>query len=120
MPPAPWRGGALAPPSNVGDAGCLRTGRPADQRPTAGHGQISFEEAAERLIVTVNAMLRRLKRGTLRGHRTPNGWVAVWPPTRATDRGPTIEVEWSAIGRPTADQPRAGDGRCPPAGRAHP
>ncbi len=76
--------------------------RPTD-RPWTDHGPVSLEEAAERLGVTVNAVRQRLKRGTLNGHKTPDGWVVVWPPAKPTDHGPTIDAAWSATDRPTSD-----------------
>jgi hypothetical protein len=66
-----------------------------DQPPT-NYEQVSLEEAALRLGITVNAVRQRLKRGTLIGVKTPDGWLVDWRPTtneadsRSSANQPTI------------------------------
>ena len=99
------RADRLTTPRPLGDHGRPTTRRPTTDRPTTDHGPVSLEEAADRLGITVNAVCHRLKRGTLGGHKTPAGWVVVWPPTRATDHGPTIDAAWSVADQPTTNRP---------------
>jgi hypothetical protein len=66
-----------------------------DQPPT-NYEQVSLEETALRLGITVNAVRQRLKRGTLIGVKTPDGWLVANRPTtneadsRSSTNQPTI------------------------------
>jgi len=66
-----------------------------DQPPT-NYERVSLEEAALRLGITVNAVRQRLKRGTLIGVKSTDGWLVDWRPTtneadsRSSTNQPTI------------------------------
>ncbi len=67
--------------------------RPDDGRPTTRR-RVTAQEAAELLGVTVEAVRGRIKRGTLKAERTPEG-VYVW-----------LETDWPTDRtRPAEDQP---------------
>jgi hypothetical protein len=76
------------------------TDRP-DPQPATNHdptdpAPVPIEDAAVALGITVNAVRQRLKRGTLRGHKTAVGWVVVVPTDHATETAPH---------RPPTDRP---------------
>jgi hypothetical protein len=71
-------------------------------RPAADHTPCSIDEAAERLGITPNAVRQRLKRGTLAGSKTAEGWVVWMSPTMPTDQATADDQ-----GRSATDQPRA-------------
>ncbi len=131
----PFVGDAVIPLSRIGrptnqrPRGATMGDRPTNQptngdRPWTDHGPVSIEEAASRLGITPNAVRQRLKRHTLDGHKTPAGWVVVWPPTKtapATDQTTTIDVAWSATDQPTnrpTDHDKAAVGVVSPAAQS--
>jgi len=80
---------------------------PTDQPPDAPLW--TLEEAATALEITVNAVRQRLKRGTLTGIKTNNGWLVDMVATNqrpATDRPsgrPTNHATTQATDQPTID-----------------
>jgi hypothetical protein len=83
---------------------------PTNPRPTTTDQEsapVTIGEAAAALSITANAIRQRLKRGTLAGDRTADGWV-VWLPT---DRPTGHVVGRDRVGgcqptdRPAIDQP---------------
>ncbi len=70
---------------------------PTDQPP--GAPLWTLEEAATALEITVNAVRQRLKRGTIAGVKTNNGWLV---DLTATNQQPTIDQPFTdTTNRPT-------------------
>ena len=63
--------------------------RPTTDRPSDHEATITFEEAADRLGITVNAVRQRIKRGTLVRIETPSGPRIAWSPMVGRDQPPT-------------------------------
>ena len=82
-------------------------GDSATDQPTTDPQPIPMDDAAAALGITVNAVRQRLKRGTLRGHKTPAGWVVFLPTDQSTSSGhdqPATDRP-QAHGRPPTNRP---------------